>query len=85
MRIDTAGNIFAYLPPNAHLVTSTSLGQGMGAGAIVTQDGSAVLPRIHVDLTSSVKPTKLHDAYPLVDDIVLRNAPRACGAGVASC
>jgi len=79
----TAGNIFAYLPPNAHLATSTSL--GTGTGGMVTQDGSASLPRIHVDLTSNLKPGNFHDGYPLTDDIVLRNAPRACGTGVASC
>jgi hypothetical protein len=79
----TGGNIFAYLPPNSHLATSTSLGQG--TGAIVTQDGSAVLPRLHVDLTSNLNPAKSNDGYPLADDIVLRNAPRACGTGVASC
>jgi prepilin-type N-terminal cleavage/methylation domain-containing protein len=79
----TSANIFAYLPPNAHLATTTSL--GTGTGGIVTQDGSATLPRVHVDLTSNLSPAKVHDGYPLADDIVLRNAPRACGAGVASC
>jgi prepilin-type N-terminal cleavage/methylation domain-containing protein len=79
----TGGNIFAYLPPNSHLVTSTSL--GAGTASIVTQDGSATLPRVHVDLTSNLSPAKVHDGYPLADDIVLRNAPRACLAGVASC
>ncbi|NUR78347.1 MAG: type II secretion system protein [Thermoleophilia bacterium] len=81
----TAGSIFVYLPPNSHLATSTSLGQGTAGSAIVTQDGSAVLPRVHVDLTSNLNPAKVHDGYPLADDIVLRNSPRACGAGVASC
>lgn len=79
----TGGNIFAYLPPNSHLATSTSL--GAGTGAIVTADGSASLPRVHVDLTSNLNPGKFNDGYPLADDIVLRNAPRACAAGVASC
>jgi type II secretory pathway pseudopilin PulG len=79
----TGANIFAYLPPNSHLATSTSL--GAGTASMVTQDGSAALPRVHVDLTSSLKPTKFHDAYPLADDIVLRNAARACGTGVSSC
>jgi prepilin-type N-terminal cleavage/methylation domain-containing protein len=81
----TTGTIFDYLPPNSHLVTNTSLGGGTGAGAIVTQDASFVLPRIHVDLTSNRTPAKPLGAYRLVDDIVLRNGVRACGTGVASC
>jgi len=80
----TSANIFVYLPPNSHLVSSSSLGQGTGAGAIVTADGSSTLPRIHVDLTSTLNATK-SDAYRLVDDIALRNGPRACATGVASC
>jgi len=81
----TGGNIFAYLPPNSHLATATSLGQGTGAAFIVTADGSATLPRIHVDLTSNLKPANVHDGSPLADDIVLRNGVRACSAGIASC
>jgi prepilin-type N-terminal cleavage/methylation domain-containing protein len=80
----TSGNIFVYLPPNSHLVSSSSLGLGTGPAYIVTADGSSTLPRIHVDLTSTMNSAK-HDAYRLVDDIALRNGPRACGAGVASC
>lgn len=81
----TSANIFIYLPPNGHLVTATSLGQGTGAGAIVTADGSAVLPRVHVDMTSNLKPSNVRNAYPLNDDIVLRNGVRSCSTGVASC
>ncbi len=80
----TSGTIFTYLPPNSHLVTSTSLGQGTGAGAIVTQDGSSTLPRLHVDLNLQLK-AGLVDGYRVVDDIAFRNAPRACTTGVASC
>ena len=80
----TSGNIFIYLPPNSHLVTSTSLGQGTSPSYIVTADGSSMLPRIHVALTSNLS-SKSNDAYSLVDDIGLRNGPRACGAGAASC
>jgi prepilin-type N-terminal cleavage/methylation domain-containing protein len=80
----TGGNIFVYLPPNSHLVSSTSLGQGTSVAQIVTADGSSTLPRIHVDLTSNLS-SKSNDAYRLVDDIGLRNGPRACSAGVASC
>ena len=80
----TNPNIFDYLPPNSHLVTSTSLGQGTSASYIVTSDGSATLPRLHVDLTSNVG-SKSNEAYHLFDDIALRNGPRACATGVASC
>lgn len=80
----TSGTIFVYLPPNSHLVSGSSLGQGTSASYIVTSDGSAVLPRIHVDLTSNLG-TKSNEAYRLVDDIALRNGPRACQSGVASC
>jgi hypothetical protein len=79
-----SANIFIYLPPNSHLVSSSSLGQGTGAGYIVTADGSSTVPRIHVDLTSNLS-SRSNDAYRLVDDIGLRNGPRACGTGVASC
>lgn len=80
----TSGTIFTYLPPNSHLVTSTSLGQGTGAGAIVTQDGSSTLPRLHVDINLQLR-SGLVDGYRLVDDIAFRNGPRACATGVASC
>jgi prepilin-type N-terminal cleavage/methylation domain-containing protein len=80
----TNGTPFVYLPPNSHLVSSSSLGQGTSVGYIVTADGSSTLPRLHVDLTSNLS-SKSTDAYRLVDDIGLRNGPRACGAGVASC
>jgi prepilin-type N-terminal cleavage/methylation domain-containing protein len=81
----TSGNIFIYLPPNSHLVSSSSLGQGTSVAQIVTADGSSTLPRIHVDLTSNLSSSKSNDAYRLVDDIGLRNGSRACSAGVASC
>jgi prepilin-type N-terminal cleavage/methylation domain-containing protein len=80
----TSGTIFTYLPPNSHLVTSTSLGAGTGVGAIVTQDNSSTLPRLHVDVNLQLR-AGLHDAYRLVDDIAFRNGPRACATGVASC
>ena len=79
----TAANVFVYLPPNSHLATSSSLGGGTGAGAIVTQDASYVLPRLHVGFTVNRNPAK-HDGYTLVDDIAFRNGPRTCG-GTASC
>lgn len=78
----TAANVFVYLPPNSHLATST-IGGGTGAGAIVTQDASYVLPRLHLGLTVNRNAAK-HDAYALVDDIAFRNGPRTCG-GTASC
>lgn len=80
----TGGAVFDYLPPNAHLVTSTSLGLGTSTSYIVTQDGSAILPRLHVDLSVLRGSTRGH-TYRLFDDIALRNGARACGAGVASC
>jgi prepilin-type N-terminal cleavage/methylation domain-containing protein len=76
-----AAAIFDYLPPNSHV---TTLGGGTGVGAITTADGSSTLPRLHVDMTLSQTPTK-PGAYRLVDDIALRNGPRACATGVASC
>ena len=79
----TSGTIFTYLPPNSHLVTSSSLGAGTGAGAIVTQDGSSTLPRLHVDINLQLR-GGLVDGYRLVDDIAFRNGVRAC-SGVASC
>lgn len=79
----TAANIFAYIPPNAHLVTSTSVGAGTAGTAIATQDASYSLPRLHVDLT--VQKTGASHSYRLTDDIAFRNGPRACGAGLATC
>lgn len=75
-----AANVFAYLPPNSHVV---SIGAGTGAASITTQDGSFGLPRMHVDLT--VKRAGATASYRLVDDIAFRNGPRTCGAGVATC
>ena len=80
----TSGTIFTYLPPSSHLVTSTSLGQGTGSGAIATQDLASTLPRLHVDLNLELR-GGLADGYHLVDDIALRNGPRACAGGTASC
>ena len=80
----TSGSIFTYLPPNSHLVSSSSLNQGTSSTYIVTQDGSSTSPRVHVDLTTELK-SGLKDKYRLVDDIALRNGPRACSTGVASC
>lgn len=77
----TTGTIFDYLPPNAHVLT---LGGGTSAGAIVTQDGGSVLPRLHIDMTLNQDVTK-HDGYHLVDDIAFRNGLRFCAAGVNSC
>jgi len=81
----TSGSLFTYLPPNSHLVSNTSLGQGTGGSYIVTQDGSSTLPRLHVDLSINRSPAKPLDGFRMVDDIALRNGPRACSAGVASC
>lgn len=79
-----SANIFDYLPPNSHLVSNSSLGQGTSATYIATADGSATLPRLHVDLTSNVG-SMSNEAYRLVDDIAFRNGPRACSGGVATC
>lgn len=76
-------NIFVYLPPSSHLVTTTSLGAGTSSSYIATQDNSNVLARLHVDMTATLKSGK-HDQYRLFDDIALRNGPRAC-SGTASC
>lgn len=75
----TSGSLFTYLPPNSHVTTL-----GSGAAGIVTQDGSSSLARLHVDLTVTLNARK-HDAYRLFDDIALRNGPRTCATGVASC
>jgi prepilin-type N-terminal cleavage/methylation domain-containing protein len=76
----TSANVFAYVPPNSHVV---SVGAGTGAASITTQDASFALPRLHVDLTVD-RPGATH-SYRLVDDIAFRNGPRTCGAGVATC
>lgn len=78
----TNANIFAYIPPNSHLVTSSAIGTGTGAGAIATQDAAFSLPRLHVDLTV-LKSGATH-SYRLVDDIAFRNGPRTC-SGSATC
>jgi prepilin-type N-terminal cleavage/methylation domain-containing protein len=80
----TSGNIFVYLPPSSHLVSSASVGQGTTSASILTQDGSSVLPRLHVDMTANVTPTRSTDAFHLMDDIAFRNGPRSCLSG-ASC
>ena len=80
----TSGNIFAYLPPGSHLVSSASVGQGMTSAYILTQDGSNVLPRLHLDMNINVSGSKSRDAFHVMDDIAFRNGPRAC-AGAATC
>ena len=75
----TGANIFTYLPPNSHLGTLNG-----GTSSITTQDGSSVLPRLHVDMTVSRGSRNQHP-YRVWDDIAFRNGPRACGTGVASC
>jgi prepilin-type N-terminal cleavage/methylation domain-containing protein len=80
----TGGNIFAYLPPGSHLVTSADVGLGTGATHIVTQDSSNTSPRLHVDMTVNLKPSNATSRFHLVDDITFRNGPRAC-SGTASC
>lgn len=79
----TSGSIFTYLPPNSHLVTSSSLNGGTGAGAITTQDGSSLLPRVHIDMIVN-RSGKAQEQFHLVDDMALRNGPRTCN-GVATC
>lgn len=81
----TSASPFIYLPPNSHLVTSTSLGQGTSSSYLATQDGSSTLPRLHVDVTINRKPSNPLDGFRMIDDIALRNGPRACSSGVASC
>jgi prepilin-type N-terminal cleavage/methylation domain-containing protein len=80
----TSANIFAYLPPGSHLVSSSTVGQGTAATYIVTQDGSNVLPRLHIDMNINVSASKSRDAFHLMDDIAFRNGPRACN-GAATC
>ena len=79
----TSANIFAYIPPNSHLATSTSVGLGTGSSYIATQDTAYSAPRLHVDLT--INRAGATRSYRLVDDIALRNGPRTCGAGGATC
>jgi prepilin-type N-terminal cleavage/methylation domain-containing protein len=79
----TSGNIFAYIPPNSHLVTSTSVGLGTGAGYIATQDAAYSNARLHADVT--INRAGATRTYRLVDDIAFRNGPRTCGAAGATC
>jgi hypothetical protein len=79
----TSGSPFAYIPPNSHLFTSTSVGLGTGASYITTQDAAYSAARLHVDLT--INRSGATRSYRLVDDIAFRNGPRTCGTGVASC
>jgi prepilin-type N-terminal cleavage/methylation domain-containing protein len=79
----TSANVFAYIPPNSHLATSTSVGLGTGSSFIATQDAAYSAPRLHVDLT--INRTGATHTYRLVDDIAFRNGPRTCGTGVATC
>lgn len=79
----TSANIFAYIPPNSHLVTSTSVGMGTGASYIATQDAAYSTARLHVDLT--INRSGATHSYRLLDDIAFRNGSRTCGAGVSTC
>jgi prepilin-type N-terminal cleavage/methylation domain-containing protein len=79
----TSANVFAYIPPNSHLVTSTSVGMGTGASYILTQDAAYSSPRLHVDL--AIDRVGATHSYRLVDDIALRNGPRTCGVAGATC
>jgi type II secretory pathway pseudopilin PulG len=79
----TTANVFAYIPPNSHLVTATSVGNGMTATDIATTDKAYSNARLHVDVTINRSGAKR--SYRLVDDIALRNSPRTCGAAVATC
>jgi type II secretory pathway pseudopilin PulG len=79
----TSANVFAYIPPNSHLATSTSVGLGTGSSFIATQDAAYSAPRLHVDLT--INRTGATHTYRLVDDLAFRNGPRTCGTGVATC
>lgn len=81
----TAPNVFLYLPPNSHLVTSSSLGLGPSPSNVTTADGSSVLPRVFVDMTVKRGATARAHGYRLNGQIALRNGPRACLAGVAAC
>jgi prepilin-type N-terminal cleavage/methylation domain-containing protein len=47
----TSGNVFAYIPPNSHLVNSTSVGLGTASTYITPTDGAYSEPRLHVDVT----------------------------------
>lgn len=79
----TSANVFAYIPPNSHLVTSTSVGLGTGAGNIATQDAAYSVARLHADVT--INRAGATRTYRLVDDIAFRNGPRTCGAAGATC
>jgi prepilin-type N-terminal cleavage/methylation domain-containing protein len=79
----TSANVFAYIPPNSHLVTSTSVGLGMGSSYIATQDAAFSNARLHVDV--AINRSGARRSYRLVDDIALRNSPRTCGVAVATC
>jgi len=76
----TGASIFAYIPPNSHVIT---VGSGTGASYIGTQDKSYALARLHVDLT--VGRSGATRRYRLVDDIVFLNGPRTCGLAGATC
>jgi prepilin-type N-terminal cleavage/methylation domain-containing protein len=77
----TSANVFAYIPPNSHLSTSTSV--GLGTSYVATTDSSSSKARLHVDVT--INRSGATRSYRLVDDIALRNSPRTCGAAVATC
>lgn len=74
-----SGNIFLFIPPDAH-VTS----MGAGSAGVATVDGSNSLPRLHVDLTTTLNSRK-HDEYRLFDDIAFLNGVRECSGAAATC
>lgn len=76
----TSSSAFIYLPPNSYV---TSLGSG--TTGISTQAANYTLPRIHIDLKANRQPTKSYDQFRVVDDLALRNGPRSCTSGTASC
>jgi hypothetical protein len=55
----------------------------MGSSYIATQDAAFSNARLHVDV--AINRSGARRSYRLVDDIALRNSPRTCGAGVATC
>lgn len=78
----TSSSAFVYLPPNSYV---TSNGLGTGTAGIVTTAGSSTLPRLHIDLKENPRSTKSYDQFRVIDDIALRNGPRSCASGSATC
>jgi prepilin-type N-terminal cleavage/methylation domain-containing protein len=75
----TTANVFLYFPPNSHLSGALA----SGTGGVTTQDASYNLAKLHVAF--ALKRQAETNTYSLVDDFVLKNGPRACGAGVGAC